>query len=742
MRELAKSLLFVTTLGLVTACGGGGGELEREGETSQTDTDTTTDTETDTGTEEGQLVYSVDMSLQNNEGTADKDLSQDNPLTVSVTVADSDGNVRNDTLVTFVLSNDQLAVFSNDTGTARTDENGVATIGLSVGALAGDGLITATTTEGEEGNITFSSTGSTQESVQAATLDLYTSKVQLSSSGSDTAQLTALVKNAQSVLMQDVPVSFSAPSDSGVEIAVTQAQTDPSGRALATLSTENNAENRTITVTARVGELTQDIQVEIVGTEVTINGTQSVILNDTVTLTLRVQDSDGVAIANQTIDIAAQNGQLSAASIQTGNDGQANVNYTGTASGKDIITAASLNAEASFGITVQEDDFLFSQAPATEVSLNTPSTLSVSWLKDDAPFTGGRVSFTASRGIISAADTQTNSEGEASFTIESDNAGLAAITATGIDNDGEEVSARIDVEFIAITPATLQADATPDILGPDGQKSTITAIVRDVNGNLVKNSVVTFNVDDTSTGSIAPSQSTTDSNGVASTVFTSGSVTSEDAVVVTAQVANDTAVSDDVVLTVGNRPFDISVGTGNLLEAPDNSTYLKEFAVFVTDSAGRPISGEALTVSVTPVKFSAEGEYRKGFWLWNDEKSLWEAQITASCANEDINSNGNLDAGEDTNNDQLLTPGIVGSIRFVGDGITDDNGQATLQYRYPKEYAVFTDVEIAVFARSTSSEASAYTRYMLSILASDISSEASPPPANPFGANADCSSIR
>ncbi|WP_218352919.1 Ig-like domain-containing protein [Alteromonas lipotrueiana] len=742
MRELAKSLLFVTTLGLVTACGGGGGELEREGETSQTDTDTTTDTETDTGTEEGQLVYSVDMSLQNNEGTADKDLSQDNPLTVSVTVADSDGNVRNDTLVTFVLSNDQLAVFSNDTGTARTDENGVATIGLSVGALAGDGLITATTTEGEEGNITFSSTGSTQESVQAATLDLYTSKVQLSSSGSDTAQLTALVKNAQSVLMQDVPVSFSAPSDSGVEIAVTQAQTDPSGRALATLSTENNAENRTITVTARVGELTQDIQVEIVGTEVTINGTQSVILNDTVTLTLRVQDSDGVAIANQTIDIVAQNGQLSAASIQTGNDGQANVNYTGTASGKDIITAASLNAEASFGITVQEDDFLFSQAPATEVSLNTPSTLSVSWLKDDAPFTGGRVSFTASRGIISAADTQTNSEGEASFTIESDNAGLAAITATGIDNDGEEVSARIDVEFIAITPATLQADATPDILGPDGQKSTITAIVRDVNGNLVKNSVVTFNVDDTSTGSIAPSQSTTDSNGVASTVFTSGSVTSEDAVVVTAQVANDTAVSDDVVLTVGNRPFDISVGTGNLLEAPDNSTYLKEFAVFVTDSAGRPVSGEALTVSVTPVKFSAEGEYRKGFWLWNDEKSLWEAQITASCANEDINSNGNLDAGEDTNNDQLLTPGIVGSIRFVGDGITDDNGQATLQYRYPKEYAVFTDVEIAVFARSTSSEASAYTRYMLSILASDISSEASPPPANPFGANADCSSIR
>ncbi|QPG04480.1 Ig-like domain-containing protein [Salinimonas marina] len=737
MRELAKSLLFVTTLGLITACGGGG-ELEREGETSQTDTNT----DADNDGQEATPVYTVAMSLQNTSGSPDKNLSQDNPLNASVTVADEQGNVRSDTLVTFSLSNEELASFSNDTGTARTDENGVASIGLSAGALAGDGLLTATTTEGEVGTITFTSAGTTQESVEPATLDLYTSKVQLASSGSDTVQLTALVKNSQSVLMQDVPVAFSAPSESGVEIEVTQAQTDPSGRALAKLSTENNAENRIVTVTARVGELTQDIEVEIVGTEVTINGTQSVILNDTVALTLRVQDSDGVAIANQTIEIAADKGELSANTVQTGSDGQVNVNYTGTQSGKDTISASSLNAGATFAITVQEDDFVFSQAPSSEVPLNTPQTLTVSWSKDDSAFAGGDVTFTASRGTITAADAQTNAGGEASFTIESDNAGIAAVTATGVDNDGEEVSARIEVEFVAVTPATLQADATPDILGPDGQKSTITAIVRDVNGNLVKNSVVTFNVDDTSTGSIAPSQATTDSNGVASTVFTSGAVTSEDAVVVTAQVAEDTAVADNVVLTVGNRPFDISIGTGNLLQAPDESTYLKEFAVFVTDSAGRPIEGEALTVSVTPVKFASDGEYRKGFWSWDDEKSLWVPQVTASCPNEDINSNGNLDAGEDNNGDELLTPGIVGSIRFIGDGVTDANGQATLQYRYPKEYAVFTDAEIAVFARSTASEASAYTRYTLSILASDISTEASPPPANPFGSNADCSSIR
>ena len=750
MRALAKSLLFIAILSMLTACGGGG-ELERD-----TDTSTGTDgTDNSNGTDGTTSEYAVSLALQSADGSSNKNLSQDSPLTLSVTVNDADGNVRADTLVTFTLSNEELATFSNDTGTARTDDNGVATIGLTVGAAAGDGLITATTTQGEVGTTTFSSTGTTQVSVQPASLDLFTDKVQLASSGSDTAQLTALVKNAQSVLMSGVTVSFSAPSDSGVEIQVTQPETDDSGRALAILSTENNARNRTVIITARIGELTKQLEVDIVGTEVTVNGAQSIILDDAVALTLRVQDSDGIAIPNQVITLTADSGELSVNNetvsdegVLTGNDGQINVDYKGLESGKHTITASSLNAQTTFDITVQEDDFAFINIPENEIELDTPQTLTVKWSKNGTDFAGGDVTFTTSRGSIVQSTTTTNAAGEASFTLSSTSAGLASITATGTDSEDQEVSARIDIEFIATTPATLLADATPDILGPDGQKSTITAIVRDANGNLVKDKVVSFNVDDTSTGSIAPSQATTDSNGVASTVFTSGAVTSEDAVVVTAQVADDNAVSDSVVLTVGNRPFDISIGTGNLLQSTDDSTYLKEFTVFVTDSVGRPIENESLTVSVTPVKFSAGGEYRKGHWNWNDESSLWVVTTTAECPNEDINANGILDAVEEYkdeegkqvagNGDGLLTPGIVGSIRFTGEGITDENGQAILQYRYPKEYAVFTDVEIAVFTRSTGSEASAYSRYTLSIAAADISSEATPPPRNPFGSGTSC----
>lgn len=735
MRTFTKSLLFIATLGTLSACGGGG-SIERDGTSS-------TGTTTETGTEQSETIeYTVSVALQNGNAESDKNLTQNNSLTAIVQVLDQNGNPKADTLITFTLSNDELANFSNDTGTASTNENGEARIGLSVGSASGDGQLTATTADGEVGTTTFSSSGTAQESEQPASLNLYTDKVQLPSSGSDSAQLIALVKNAQSVLMEGQSVSFSAPADSGVEIQVDQAQTDASGRALATLTTKNNAENRTITVIATVGNQTKTLDVEIAGTEVTINGSQSVTLDVPVIYTLRVQNSDGVAIPNQRIEVEAGSGVLDSDVIITGDDGQATLTYRGEVSGSDIIRASSLNAETIFDIVVQPDDFSFTGFPEADIPLDSSETLTVSWMKDGEPFVGGEVSFSASRGTITSdTATTTNSEGKASFSIESDNAGVAAITATGIDNLGAQVSTRFEIEFIATQPETVQADATPDILGPDGQKSTITAIVRDRNGNLVKNAIVSFNVDDISTGFIAPSQATTDSNGVASTVFTSGAVTSEDDVIVTTTVNGDTGISDEVVLTVGNRPFDIVIGTGNSIESVDVSTYLKELAVFVTDSAGRPIANEELTVSATPVKFlqplsAREGSFWKGGWVWNDESSLYEV-IRLRCPNEDFDGNGNLDLGEDRNNDEMLTPGIVGSVRFKGPAVTDENGQATIEYRYPKEYGAFTEIEIAVFSRSSRSENSAYTRFILPVALDDRSTEGASPPSSPFGSNLD-----
>ena len=686
-------------------------------------------------------LITVSLELVNSSGEADSSLSTENTLTALTTVFNNQGEPQEDLLVTFSLDNEDLAVFGNDTGTARTNENGIASINLLVGNASGDGELTATLATGESDTTTFSSTGAISVGEEPDSLQFYASAVQLASSGSDDIELIALVKNDQSVLMEGVDVNFSASNDDGVELQLTQPVTTADGTARAILSSQNDASNRTVTITAETGALVQTIDIDIVGTEVTINGPSTAILNDTVEYTLRVQDSDGVAIPNQTILIEAENGSFSESSVTAGANGQATVDYTATTSGQDTIRASSLNAITSFTVQVQQDEFSFFSNPAEEIPLGTEVEISIEWNQDNLPVIAGNVTFTASRGTISTPNTVTGSDGIATFSISSSNAGFSSITATGRDDEGNElVTATLDIEFIATVPYYLQADATPDIIGPDGQTSTITAIVRDENDNLVKNAVVSFNVDDPSTGTISPSQATTDSNGVASTVYTSGAVSSHDSVIVTAAVATEPSVTDDVLLTVGNRAFDITLGTGNIIQIPDDSSYLKEFAVFVSDSAGQPVSGVELTASVSPVKFVNGGGYLQGEWTWSG--TVWFADTPVYfCENEDQNDNGILDVSpddgssydEDTNDDGFLTPGIVGTVSFISDAISDENGQATIALRYPKNYGNWLDVVISVYGQSTGSEARADMTFGLSVAASELDDETNSPAPNPFG---------
>lgn len=734
----------VARLRLNASTASGDGEITAalgSGETGNTTFSATAVTSTDPTT------ISVSLALQNAAGEADNSLSSSNALVALATVTNSEGEPQADLLLTFSLSNDDLATFSNDTATALTNAEGVASIGMSVGSASGDGEVTATLPTGEADSTTFSSTGSTTVSEEPASLELYANSIQLASSGSDEVELIALVKNEQSVLMEGVEVSFSAASGDGVELQLTQPETAADGTARAILTSQNDASNRTVTITAGAGSLTQTVEITIAGTEVTINGASSVILNDRVDYTIRVQDSDGTSILNQDVVLSAVNGTLSSTTVNTGANGQATVSYTASTSGEDTITAAALNAETSFTVQVQQDEFNFVNLPTEEVPLGQTQTITVQWRQDNTPVVGQNVTFSASRGVIAGnATVVTDAEGQASIDISANNAGISSITASASDGSGNVlVSALTQIEFIATTPHTLIADASPDIIGPDGQTSTISAVVRDVDGNLVKNSVVNFSVSDVSTGFVSPSQATTDSKGIATTVFTSGSVSTQDAVVVTAFVADDPAIDDEVVLTVGARAFDISLGTGNELEEATSTSYLKRFGVFVSDSAGQPVSGVNLTASVAPVKYVNGGEYRTGFWVFDDDASQWVAIVNQNCETEDVNDNGILDTtprDEDTNEDGMLTPGLIGTIAFAnGAAVTDENGYAELEYRYPRSYAIWYDAVISVFGQSTGSEASAKMRYTLSISADDVTDEGASPPANPFGVTDQCTLV-
>ena len=125
--------------------------------------------------------------------------------------------------------------------------------------------------------------------------------------------------------------------------------------------------------------------------------------------------------------------------------------------------------------------------------------------------------------------------------------------------------------------------------GSTAQQSIITAIVQDVNGNLVKNQTVSFSLTDITGGNIFPASAVTDSFGRASTVYTSGAVPSaQNEMIITAAVgavAPKTGAAD-------RRPAGlfVTLGTGNVILAPSNIQYALPYSVLVNDANGNPVA--------------------------------------------------------------------------------------------------------------------------------------------------------
>ena len=732
-----QSLRLLSTMWallLLVACGGGG-EVSRDD---------------DPGTVTPDPTYSISVALTDSAGETSTELTGDSPLTLRATVTDGEGNPASNQVVSFSFSVENLARFSNDTGTALTNSEGVATITLIVGELSGSGMVTATLDSTTSAQVGFTSSGTTATVETPESLEIFSSQSQLSSSGNDEVELWAVVKNAQNILLENVTVSFSA--DNNAAIAETQPITDENGTARVQLRTGGDKENRTITVTATVsGEttLTETLSINVVGTEIDINGATSAIIGDAVNVTISLEDSDNVGIAGEALTLVVTDptgADVTATTVNnvepvTGDEGRVSIQFTAPASGTYALTASALNTQSSFEIEVQQDEFVFLNAPDVnnveeDIALNTNFPLQIRWLRDANPFAGGAVSFAISRGSIVSADATTGADGIANLTVSSTNAGLATISATGTDGAGVEVSTQIDIAFIATDAETLILDATPDSIGPDGQTSTISAVVLDADGNRVRNKLVNFEVNDVSNGNLTDAQSRTDRRGIATTVYESNAVSTYQSVEVTAYVNDEPTVTNTTFLTVGDRPFDISMGTGNLIEAPQQSSYSKEFSVFVTDADANPVEGTSLTFSATPVIETVGYAYFKGYWLWDEDDSIHYQVITAQCYSEDANGNGRLDVGEDLNGDGQLTPGNTAAID--ADATTDENGQALIELNYPKQYGGWVQLTLSARGESSGTESVDTMQYTLGVSAEDRSTQGSPPPSSTWGTSNSC----
>ncbi len=599
--------------------------------------------------------------------------------------------------------------------------------------------------------------------VNAASLDLLASSQALNSSGTPTVTLTAIVKDSSNRALADQTVSFSATSGT---LVVNSTTTDASGQATATLSTGGNKASRDITVTASCGPVSNTNTVSVTGTTIDVSGQDSVGYGSMPTYTITLKDSAGVGIASQTVTITSKYNTLSTPSITTNTSGQGTVKLTAsdTLGRVDTLTATALGVTGQKAVTVNSaaQNLAFTTPAANaEIPISTLTPVSVKYSISGVAQSGQTVVFTTDRGTLDNTSVITNGSGIATVNLSSTTVGITTITASV-----GGVSASLNVEFIATTPASMTLQADPSGISTNigtstTQQSTLTATVRDAQNNLVKNQKINFTlITDPSGGYLSPATATTDSAGRATVLYIAGSADSGTNGVNIQASIQGTAITQTTTLTVGGIAIFISIGTGPKITQLDDQTYKKNYDVLVTDAGGHAVSNATVTAILTPVA------YLKGYWADDpaDSKYIWTPTLTSThntslysdsvlsgfnyCLNEDMQYwndpthtayllNGGLDSGEDYNGNGKLDPGTIAAVS-PSTVTTDVNGSGTFGIIYTKNYATWVFVRLDVTVDAGGTEGKASTTFLLGYNITDYAYPAPKQPDSPFGYSTTC----
>jgi hypothetical protein len=474
-------------------------------------------------------------------------------------------------------------------------------------------------------------------------------------------------------------------------------------------------------------------RVDVIGTTLAITGPVSLSSAQQGTYTITLKNAAGLAIAGRSVTVTSARGNpLAPASVTTDTNGTATFTMTAANNAADTLTATALGVTSTLAVAVNTDSFTFTSpaaTPVTEIPLNTNRTVTVRWTIAGAAQVGQTISFTSTRGTVTPSAV-TAGDGSATATISATNAGAAIIAARAPNGS----TAQVAVEFVAQTPASI--DVQPSVFTIEtGQQSTITAIVRDAAGNLVKNQTVGFTLNDVTGGTLSAATGVTDSQGRAQTIYTASSQTSaNEGVQITAAVG---AVTKTVALTVARRQVFISLGTGNTLEEPNTAQYSIEYLVQVTDSNGNGVGNVPVSMRILSTR------YFKGFRVAAAPPSTgWTTSYTVAggCADEDVNRNGQLDPGEDFNSSGRIEAGNIALVS-PSNATTDTNGRVIVTVSYPQEFAYYLTVELSASTTVQGTEFVRTSRFLLQGTAEDFNtvSRAPPGPVSPFGTATSCS---
>ncbi|HMN83636.1 MAG TPA: hypothetical protein PKA20_27400 [Burkholderiaceae bacterium] len=571
----------------------------------------------------------------------------------------------------------------------------------------------------------------------SAQIQLTADKSVLSASGATPVNVTATLVDGNGVVLANKNVTWAvkdSASSLGVRLQNAQTKTDATGKVGAELVLSGDQTNRTVTVSATSEGITSSIDIQVGGTKILVSGPQTVAFNVSTpsVYTITLLDDGEKGLGGKSLAVSSRAGnQLSATTITTDSAGKATVGLTGTKGGADVLTVTGMGVTQTYDLSVAEEALAI-QPPAAEIPIGTSATVVVTYTKSGGIPPGATVALTSTRGTVTPSTPVSIASGVASFTVSSSTAGPVTFAAVVGTTQGSAVT-----NFISTTPAAIDLQATPAIVGP-GANSTLIAMVRDAAGNAVKNQIVAFTKPtDPSGGTIEPATAVTDASGRATSTFVAGPTsTAPNGVVVQAQVVGTAVTSPNALISVSRTPLFVRIETDNtLVKEVDPPVYRKRYAVVVTDSTGSAVPNASVQIRLTPLRYRTGSYSRVG--------SAWVQNVTGTFASEDTgtplpggpNASGYRDgvcqAGEDVNGDGQLTPGNVASASSAS--TTNVEGIASVLVTYPQGFAAWVEVVLEATIRVGGSEGANATVFWLPILAADLTAEASPPGAlSPF----------
>jgi hypothetical protein len=717
MMTMFKRFLAAAAVLTLAACGGGGGSSGTPpfgGGGGGGGGGTTPSSVTD-------LTITLSAPTIPNNGTQ--------TVVATITALDANRNAVPNAAVQVSANSNAVVTIAGNNGSV-TDASGTITANIGIGQDQTNRTITITAaangvTRTANLQVVNSPTGNTPTAIEliAASPSVGT--------GASGVVITAFVKDANNNALAATPVSFS--TNTGT-LTGASSSTNASGVATATLSAGADKSNRTATVTVTSGAITQTLTLPITGSKLTLSGPSSLILGNTAAFDIVVTDSLNNVVPGVTVTGTSSLGNtLTPVGSNVSNaSGQVRFNYTANNPGTDnlVFSGAGTTVTPTPALVVSGQDFAFvSPTAGSTVPVNTAQQLQVRLRSGGAPQAGQTINFAATGGTLSSATAVTDGSGIASVTLTSSSAGPVTVQATVA---GSATTTTLPLTIVATQPTTLVLQVSPTAIAPNiggstANQATVVARVTDAAGNPVQGQTVNFaRVTDPSGGNLLQASAVTDGSGTASVAYRSGGQsTANNGVVLSATVAG-TNVTGTATLTVNQTALFIALGTGNEIQNLDPQTYRKDWVVYVTDSNGIPVNGVTLTIKAIPTRYLT-GRLSWNGTVWTYSTPIW------SCRNEDANTNGVLDPGEDDNGDGVLWPGNV--IAVSPGTVQTVNGRATISLTYAESYVPWVQLKLTASATVSGTESKTDTEFIVSGSGPDFSNETVPPAGvvSPFG---------